>query len=145
MIYISLAAPLFPPAIPRRRIPAITRRARRHARPSHVRPRPAPSCTPPPDPAPLAREDADAIQRLFPQWEVVRYLADQIPGYPPDGARHFVENLALPAMARGQQWHWSIREQAAPEALIGVISLMDDEPDNHRGFWLAPTGRAGAT
>ena len=41
-------------------------------------------------------------------------------------------------MARGQQWHWSIREQAAPEALIGVISLMDDEPDNHRGFWLAP-------
>ena len=33
---------------------------------------------------------------------------------------------------------WSIREQAAPEALIGVISLMDDEPDNHRGFWLAP-------
>ena len=70
---------------------------------------------------------------------MVRYLADQIPWpYPPDGARHFVENLALPAMARGQQWHWSIREQAAPEALIGVISLMDDEPDNHRGFWLAP-------
>ena len=88
---------------------------------------------------PLAREDADAIQRLFPQWEVVRYLADHIPWpYPPDGARHFVEDLALPAMARGQQWHWSIREQAAPEALIGVISLMDDEPDNHRGFWLAP-------
>ena len=139
MIYISLAAPLFPPAIPRRRIPAITRRARRHARPSHVRPRPARPAHPRLILRPLAREDADAIQRLFPQWEVVRYLADQIPWpYPPDGARHFVENLALPAMARGQQWHWSIREQAAPEALIGVISLMDDEPDNHRGFWLAP-------
>ena len=72
--------------------------------PVHVRPRPARPAHPRLILRPLAR-DADAIQRLFPQWEVVRYLADQIPWpYPPDGARHFVENLALPAMARGQQW-----------------------------------------
>lgn len=139
MIYISLAAPPFPACYPS---PSHSRHYTPRPAPRPPRPMSAPDLPvlhTPPDPAPAGAEDADAIQRLFPQWEVVRYLADQIPWpYPPDGARHFVENLALPAMARGQQWHWSIREQAAPEALIGVISLMDDEPDNHRGFWLAP-------
>ncbi|WP_241134628.1 hypothetical protein [Achromobacter xylosoxidans] len=28
---------------------------------------------------PLSLDDAPAIQRIFPQWEVVRYLADQVP------------------------------------------------------------------
>ncbi|OWJ89962.1 GNAT family N-acetyltransferase [Pseudomonas sp. A46] len=86
---------------------------------------------------PLTLADADAIQRHFPHWEVVRFLAEQVPWpYPPDGARTFLEQVALPAMQRGVQWHWSIRERAEPDQLIGVVSLMDDERDNHRGFWL---------
>lgn len=88
---------------------------------------------------PLCQEDADAIQRTFAQWEIVRFLADKVPWpYPPDGARQFLENAALPAMRRGTQWHWSIRTRTQPDELIGVISLMDDEPGNNRGFWLDP-------
>jgi RimJ/RimL family protein N-acetyltransferase len=88
---------------------------------------------------PLEPGDAEAIQRIFPQWEVVRFLADQVPWpYPPDGARVFVEQMALPAMRQGRQWHWSIRTREEPERLIGVISLMDDDPANNRGFWLDP-------
>lgn len=88
---------------------------------------------------PLHLDDADAIQRLFAQWEVVRFLADQVPWpYPPDGARHYVEQIALPAVRRGTQWHWSIRTLAEPDRLIGMISLMDDDPGNNRGFWLDP-------
>jgi len=88
---------------------------------------------------PLRLDDADAIQRLFAQWEVVRYLADRVPWpYPPNGARDYVEHIALPAVRRGRQWHWSIRTLAEPERLIGMISLMDDEPGNNRGFWLDP-------
>lgn len=88
---------------------------------------------------PLDLEDADAIQRIFPQWEVVQFLADRVPWpYPPDGARQFVEAFALPAMRRGSQWHWSIRTREAPDRLIGVISLMDDDAENNRGFWLDP-------
>jgi [ribosomal protein S5]-alanine N-acetyltransferase len=36
---------------------------------------------------PLALEDAEQIQRIFPHWDVVRYLADRVPWpYPDDGA-----------------------------------------------------------
>ncbi len=88
---------------------------------------------------PLEIGDAEAIQRLFPQWEVVRYLVDQVPWpYPPDGARSYLEQVAIPAMRRGKEWHWSIRTRQAPASLIGIVSLMDDDSWNNRGFWLDP-------
>lgn len=91
---------------------------------------------------PLNLGDAPAIQRIFPQWEVVRYLADQVPWpYPEDGARAYVEQVALPAMRRGVQWHWSLRPRTEPDRLIGIVSLMRDEPGNNRGFWLDPEYR----
>lgn len=87
---------------------------------------------------PLTLDDAEGIQQQFPHWEVVRYLNALVPWpYPADGARHYLEHIALPAMARGEEWHWAIRLKSAPEQLIGNISLMD-EPDNNRGFWLGP-------
>jgi RimJ/RimL family protein N-acetyltransferase len=82
--------------------------------------------------------DAAAIQQLFPQWEVVRYLDSRVPWpYPQDGALVYVRDVALPAMARRQEWHWMIRTRAQPERSIGSISLYD-QPGNNRGFWLAP-------
>lgn len=42
---------------------------------------------------------------------------------------------ALPAMARGDDWHWSLRLTRDPEQLIGVVSLMKGESGN-RGFWM---------
>ncbi|KAF1011224.1 MAG: putative ribosomal N-acetyltransferase YdaF [Pseudomonas fluorescens] len=87
---------------------------------------------------PLALTDAEAIQQHFPHWEVVRYLNAQVPWpYPKDGARRYLEDIALPAMAQGREWHWSIRLESAPQHLIGNVSLMDED-DNNRGFWLAP-------
>ncbi|MCD9568417.1 GNAT family N-acetyltransferase [Pseudomonas protegens] len=87
---------------------------------------------------PLELADADAIQQLFPQWEVVRYLNALVPWpYPADGALSFLRDMALPAMARGTQWHWTLRLRSNPGQMIGSISLMD-EADNNRGFWLAP-------
>ncbi len=87
---------------------------------------------------PLTLDDADGIQQQFAHWDVVRYLNALVPWpYPADGARTYLEQIALPAMARGEEWHWSIRLKAAPEQLIGNVSLMD-EHDNNRGFWLGP-------
>ncbi|WP_404936921.1 GNAT family N-acetyltransferase; N-acetyltransferase [Pseudomonas sp. JDS08PS003] len=87
---------------------------------------------------PLELADAEAIQQLFPQWEVVRYLNAVVPWpYPADGALSYLRDMALPAMARGTEWHWTIRLRSEPEQMIGSISLMD-EADNNRGFWLAP-------
>lgn len=85
---------------------------------------------------PLELADADAIQQRFPRWEIVRFLADEIPWpYPADGAERFVRELALPAMRAAQAWHWSIRPARAPDQLVGVVSLRD-KPDDNRGFWV---------
>ena len=87
---------------------------------------------------PLSLADADAIQQRFPHWEVVRYLNDVVPWpYPEDGALSYLRDVALPAMARGEEWHWTLRLLARPDEVIGSISLMD-AVDNNRGFWLAP-------
>jgi RimJ/RimL family protein N-acetyltransferase len=82
--------------------------------------------------------DAEQIQELFPQWEIVRYLMNRVPWpYPPDGALCYIRNVALPQMERGEAWHWTIRRAAKPEQIIGSISLVPGEKDN-RGFWLGP-------
>lgn len=87
---------------------------------------------------PLTLEDAEDTQAQFAHWDVVRYLNAEVPWpYPADGARRYLEQVALPGMARGDQWHWSIRLKHAPQQLIGNINLTDEQDDN-RGFWLGP-------
>jgi len=53
---------------------------------------------------PLQLADVDRIQLLFPHWEIVRHMASVIPWpYPPDGALTYIRDVALPAMARGDE------------------------------------------
>jgi [ribosomal protein S5]-alanine N-acetyltransferase len=90
---------------------------------------------------PLCLADAPQIQRLFPQWQVVKYLASRVPWpYPPDGAEQFIRNSALPQMERGKAWFWTLRLLSHPGQLIGLISLTLGEDEN-RGFWLDPAHR----
>jgi RimJ/RimL family protein N-acetyltransferase len=90
---------------------------------------------------PLALADAAQIQRLFPQWKVVKYLAAKVPWpYPPEGAEQFIRDAALPQTQRGEAWFWTLRLPADPRQLIGLISLTLGEDEN-RGFWLDPTHR----
>jgi ribosomal-protein-alanine N-acetyltransferase len=85
---------------------------------------------------PLALADAEQTQLLFPQWEIVKYLTDQVPWpYPADGAYTFYRDRALPAVERGEEWHWTLRLKSAPECIIGSIGLLKNE-SNNRGFWL---------
>lgn len=85
---------------------------------------------------PLEIADAEQTQKIFPVWEVVRYLAARVPWpYPPDGAYTFYRDVALPAMERGEAWHWSLRLKENPEQLIGNITLRRGD-DKNRGFWL---------
>ena len=85
---------------------------------------------------PLQLSDAAATQRLFPQWEIVKYLAKRVPWpYPNDGALTYYRDFARPAMARGDEWHWGLWLKGGPDHLIGSISLMKTENEN-RGFWL---------
>lgn len=87
---------------------------------------------------PLASEDATQIQRIFPRWEIVRYLVASVPWpYPDNAAQNYVDNVALAATRAGKGWFWTLRRKENADELMGVICLMDT-PDNNRGFWLAP-------
>jgi RimJ/RimL family protein N-acetyltransferase len=84
----------------------------------------------------LQLADAERAQVLFPRWEIVRYLTNGVPWpYPADGAYTYYRDVALPAMSRGEQWHWTLRLNTHPDELIGSIALMRGENEN-RGFWL---------
>ena len=88
---------------------------------------------------PLMLADAQQTQLLFPHWEIVRYLSNVVPWpYPPDGAYTHYRDAALPAMERGDAWHWTLRLKTDPERLIGSINLRKGE-DTNRGFWLGLT------
>jgi [ribosomal protein S5]-alanine N-acetyltransferase len=56
--------------------------------------------------------------------------------YPADGALVFYRNVAIPAMERGDAWHWTVRLKTDPDRIIGTIGLTRGE--GNRGFWLDP-------
>ena len=93
---------------------------------------------------PLKLADAEQVQLIFPQWEIVRYLTKQVPWpYPGDGALAYYRDVALPAVERGDEWHWTLRLKTDPEQIIGSIALMKGNSQN-RGFWLGlPWQRQG--
>jgi RimJ/RimL family protein N-acetyltransferase len=93
---------------------------------------------------PLELADADQAQPLFAQWGVVQYLANRVPWpFPDDGALTYYRDDALPAMARGDEWHWTLRLKTNDAQLIGCVSLMKHETNN-RGFWIGvPWQRQG--
>ena len=87
---------------------------------------------------PVKLSDAEQVQRIFPQWEIVKFLNASVPWpYPSDGAFNYYRDVSLPAIERGEEWHWTLRLKTSPEQVIGAISLNKGETIN-RGFWLAP-------
>jgi len=87
---------------------------------------------------PLELADAEQVQERFSQWDVVRYLNAIVPWpYPADGALTYIRENALPAIARGELWYWTIRLKSAPGQIIGAITLSVKDEEN-RGFWLDP-------
>jgi RimJ/RimL family protein N-acetyltransferase len=85
---------------------------------------------------PLELADAEQTQILFAQWEIVRYLNKKVPWPDPPGqAIKGIRDFALPAVARGEEWHWSLRLKSSPAQLIGRASLHIEANDN-RGFWM---------
>jgi RimJ/RimL family protein N-acetyltransferase len=88
---------------------------------------------------PLRLDDAPAIQRQFPVWEIVRYLHAGVPWpYPADGAETNVREC-LAARERGEQFFWVLTLKSSDDLAIGRIDLRrpEDGARDMRGFWLA--------
>ena len=93
---------------------------------------------------PLQLDDAESAERLFPHWEIVKYLTAAIPWPFPKGlVLSQYRDVILPAIERGEEWHWSLRLKDSPDQMIGKVSLHGNEWDN-RGYWLGlPWQRQG--
>ena len=93
---------------------------------------------------PLELADAEQTQKLFPKWEIVQFLANSVPWPYPEGCAfiHY-RDKSLPAMERGDEWHWTLRLKSDPDRLIGSVELRKSE-NNNRGFWIGlPWQRQG--
>lgn len=88
---------------------------------------------------PLEARDAPAIQKLFPQWEVVKHLYAGIPWPYPDDAAAANTTQCLEDRAKGLRIYWSITLKGSDD-LRGRIDLwaFDPERRDSRGFWLDP-------
>ncbi len=89
---------------------------------------------------PLRERDAPVIQRRFPQWEIVRYLHDEVPWPYPDDAAAVNMAQCVEKMARRQQCYWAITLKGGDDELIGRVDLWADDGvrRDQRGFWLDP-------
>ena len=87
---------------------------------------------------PLQLADAAEVQPLFAQWEIVKQLNARVPWpFPENGVEFYYSTDALPAIARGDEWHWMLRLKDDPaQKIIGSICLVRGSNTN-RGFWLA--------
>jgi ribosomal-protein-alanine N-acetyltransferase len=88
---------------------------------------------------PLEARDVPAVQRIFPQWEVVRWLHAEVPWpYPEDGAAtNYAQCVEL--REQGLKMFWAITLKGSDE-LRGRIDLWPDDGERRdmRGFWLDP-------
>ena len=87
---------------------------------------------------PPRMQDVPAIQRDFPDWELVKHLHAGIPWpYPADGAETNMREC-LARLERGEACCWTITVKHGDNACIGRIELKPDLANQDmRGFWLA--------
>ncbi|MEM6811820.1 MAG: GNAT family N-acetyltransferase [Pseudomonadota bacterium] len=84
---------------------------------------------------------ADALEKHFNNWTLVKDLNGNIPWpYPKGGVKEHFKTDAFPRMREGKGATWLIFLKNNPEEPIGRIDLffeVSDIRESNRGFWLA--------
>lgn len=87
---------------------------------------------------PLILEDAPIIQKYFNNWNIIKNLNDKVPWpYPDNGADDFIKNDAMPRIAKGETFMWSILLKGEFIGLIEYRAIKKEGEQEDRGFWLA--------
>ena len=82
-------------------------------------------------------EDAPSYERHFNDYEVIRYLSNEVPWpYPKGGVEIFLNNVLLPELGRGR-WFWCVFLKENKSEVIGGIGLWREGRPEHRAFWLS--------
>ena len=92
---------------------------------------------------PLNHEDIEVYERLFAEYEVIRYLSTNVPWpYPKGECENYLTTRIFPNQGI-DQWMWGIfvkdPQKKRSDALIGAIHLWRKGIPENRGFWLTKT------
>lgn len=92
---------------------------------------------------PPTLSDVPDVQRLFGQWEIIRYIGAVPWPYPDNGALTFYADKLLPKMKRGEMLAWVITDKRTGD-LLGASDINIKVDRNMRGFWIGlPYQRQG--
>lgn len=81
-------------------------------------------------------KDAGCYKKHFVDYEVIRFLSDQVPWpYPENGVEDFIENNILPTQGK-DKWMWGIFFKDRNEELVGVVDLWREGIPENRAYWL---------
>lgn len=84
----------------------------------------------------ISARDVPAYEKHFIDFEVVKYLSNQVPWpYPPKGVESFFKNHLLPDQGISR-WTWGLFLKDNPDELIGIVELFRPGIPENRGFWL---------
>jgi RimJ/RimL family protein N-acetyltransferase len=83
----------------------------------------------------VTEADAEAYERHFVDYEIIRHLAATVPWpYPSDGVRKFIRETVAPRQGV-DRWTWGLHRRDAV-GLIGAVDLWRAGRPENRGFWL---------
>lgn len=87
---------------------------------------------------PLKPSDAEAYNRYFNDWEIIRHLGKGVPWpYSLDAAKDFIE-YAIDDNCPDYIWAITKKDRGNfSDELIGVIEVYPGAEHSHRGFWMA--------
>jgi len=86
---------------------------------------------------PITIDDLSSYQQNFSDYEIIRYLATNVPWpYPKNGVHEFYYKVLLSKQGQNY-WHWGIFLKDSPLETIGGVDLWRESSVDNRGFWLA--------
>lgn len=85
---------------------------------------------------PLKLEDYVWAEKLFANYEIVKYLNASIPWpYPENGVHNFYKDVILPDVAAGKTIYWIIVEKST-QTPMGALDFRPQHATDNRGFWI---------
>jgi len=85
---------------------------------------------------PITLDRADAYEKLFVDYRVIRYLSNAVPWpYPEGGVAEYLKSSILPFQGT-EHFLYGLFAKEHPQELMGAMGLWRTGCPEHRGFWL---------
>jgi ribosomal-protein-alanine N-acetyltransferase len=87
---------------------------------------------------PASVDDCAELQTIFPEWDVVKYLAKIPWPYPDDGMICYTRDVIMPDVESGQLYVWTLTNKATGHCMgrIDLRPQLRPSSAEHWGYWI---------